>query len=188
MTHRSLRFLAPVLGLLVTASLSGVALRAQSTDEVLRDRVAYMIETSPNLKKYDITVKVAHHDVLLTGTVASESQKEEAGKLAHIRDVGKVDNQIGVDRDVDRTLSERASRGLRRSGDAIDDTWITTKVKWFFTGDDLLKGSNISVTTDHRTVVLSGTVRTEEGRRRAVALATDTDGVTKVVDHLEVRR
>jgi osmotically-inducible protein OsmY len=188
MTRQSLRLIAPALGVFVTLTAGGTMLRAQSSDEIMRDRVDYILETSPTLKKYDINVKVDHHDVHLFGTVATQSQKEEAGKLAHIRDVDKVDNQIAVDRKVDETLSDRTKRGLRRTGDAIDDTWITTKVKWFFTGDDLLKGSNITVTTDHRVVVLSGTVRTEAGRRRAVALATDTDGVTKVVDHLQMGR
>jgi hyperosmotically inducible protein len=77
---------------------------------------------------------------------------------------------------------------MRRTGDAIDDGWITTKVKWFFTGESLLKGSNIGVETKDRVVVLTGTVKTEAGRKRALALANDTDGVSKVVDHLAISR
>ena len=188
MAGRYTRLLAPVLGLAIAASIGGAALRAQVSDDDIRDRVAYRIETSPVVKKYDITVKVERHDVRLLGTVATEGQKAEAGKLARMDGVGKVDNEIAVDPSADRTLSDRAKRGMRRTGEAIDDTWITTKVKWFFTGDSLLKGSNISVTTDHRVVDLTGTVVTEAGRRRAVALATDTDGVTKVVDHLTIGR
>jgi hyperosmotically inducible protein len=188
MARRYSRSLTVMLGALVVASLGATKLRAQNSDDELRDRIAYRIETSQMVKKYDITVKVERHDVRLLGTVATEPQKAEAGKLAHIEGVGHVDNQIAVDPAADRTLTDRARRGMRRTGDVIDDTWITTKVKWFFTGDDLLKGSNISVETDHRVVVLTGTVRTEAGRRRAVALATDTDGVTKVVDHLTIGR
>jgi osmotically-inducible protein OsmY len=188
MAGRYSRSVAPVLGLLVAVSIGGAALRAQMSDEAIRDRVAYRVETSPAVKKYDITVKVDRHNVRLTGDVATEAQKAEAGKLARVEGVDKVDNEITVDRNADVTLADRAKRGMRRSGEAIDDTWITTKVKWFFTGDSLLKGSNISVTTDHRVVELTGKVPTEAGRRRAVALATDTDGVTKVVDHLTIGR
>jgi osmotically-inducible protein OsmY len=160
----------------------------QTNDTALRDHVAYHMETSPTVKKYDIDVKVERHNVTLTGTVATEAQKVEAGRLARVEGVTHVDNELKVDRDVNTTLTDRARRGMRRTGEALDDGWITTKVKWFFTGDSLLKGSDISVETNNRVVVLSGTVRTESARQRAVALANDTDGVTKVVDHLRIQR
>ncbi len=161
---------------------------AQTNDTALRDHVAYRIETNPTVKKYDIDVKVERRNVTLTGTVATEAQKVEAGRLARVDGVTHVDNQLTVDRRVDDTLTDRARRGMRRTGEALDDGWITTKVKWFLTGDSLLKGSDISVETTNRVVVLSGTVRTEAARQRAMALANDTDGVTKVVDHLRVQR
>ena len=173
--------------LLVTSSAVAIV-RAQVSDDDLRDHIAYHLETSAMVKKYDITVKVDHHDVILLGTVATDAQKSEASKLAKIDGVGKVDNQIAVDRDADRTLADRAKRGMRRTGDAIDDGWITTKVKWFFTGEPLLKGSSISVETKDRVVVLTGTVTSDAGRKRALALANDTDGVAKVVDRLKVSR
>jgi hyperosmotically inducible protein len=177
-----------LLSVLLVTSAHAVAVRAQTTDADLRDRIAYNIETNQTVKKYDITVKVDHHNVILLGTVATDAQKTEAGRLAHVEGVDKVDNQIAVDRDTDRTLADRARRGMRRTGDAIDDTWITTKVKWFFTGDSLLKGSDIHVQTNDRVVELTGTVKTEAGRERAEALANDTDGVKRVVDHITIAR
>jgi len=60
-------------------------------------------------------------------------------------------------------------------------------VKWFFMGDDLLKGSHIDVDTKDRVVTLNGTVKTETGRKQAVRLAQETDGVTKVVDNLKIQ-
>jgi hyperosmotically inducible protein len=169
-----------LFGVLLATSSAIAIVRAQVSDDDLRDHIAYHLETNAMVKKYDITVKVEHHDVTLLGTVATDAQKSEAGKLAKIDGVGKVDNQIAV--------ADRAKRGMRRTGDAIDDGWITTKVKWFLTGDSLLKGSNISVETKDRVVVLTGTVKTETGRKRAIALANDTDGVSKVVDHLTIDR
>lgn len=180
------------LGVLFAAALMTsaqlVTIRAQTNDTALKDHVEYRMETSPAVKKYDINVKVERHDVTLTGTVATEAQKVEAGKLARVEGVEHVNNELTVDRRVDSTLTDRARRGMRRTGEALDDGWITTKVKWFFTGDSLLKGSDISVETNSRVVTLSGTVRTQAARQRAVALADDTDGVTKVVDHLRVQR
>src|SRR5262249_2210546 len=150
------------------ASVQLVTIRAQVNDTELRDHVTYRMETSPTVKKYDIDVKVERHNVTLTGTVATASQKVEAGRLARVGGVTHVDNELTVDRRVDSTLTDRARRGMRRTGEALDDGWITTKVKWFFTGDSLLKGSDISVETNNRVVVLSGTVRTESGRQRAI--------------------
>lgn len=165
------------------------ALQAQTkaTDDTLKDRIEYRLETSPIVKKYDVRVKVENANVMLTGTVATDTQKAEAGKLAKIDGVAKVDNQIAIDKDADKTLTERAKNGMRKTGEAITDAWITTKVKWFFTGDDLLKGSSINVDTKDRVVTLNGTVKTEMGRKQAVMLAQNTDGVTKVVDNLKVQ-
>lgn len=73
-----------------------------------------------------------------------------------------------------------------RAGAEINDGWITTKIKTDFVGEDALKDSNISVNTDYRVVTLTGTVPTQAGRLRAVAIAKQTDGVTHVVDKLTV--
>jgi hyperosmotically inducible protein len=165
------------------------ALQAQTkaTDDSLKDRIEYRIETSPVVKKYDIRVKVENANAILTGKVANDAQKAEAGKLAKIDGVARVDNQIAIDKDADKTLMDHAKNGMRKTGEAVTDTWITTKVKWFFMGDDLLKGSHIDVDTKDRVVTLNGTVKTETGRKQAVRLAQETDGVTKVVDNLKIQ-
>jgi osmotically-inducible protein OsmY len=168
----------------VTGVRPALQAQAKVTDDTLKDRIEYRVETSPVVKKYDIRVKVDNANVTLTGTVATEAQKAEAGKLDG---VAKVDNQIAVDKDVDKTLMERTKNGMRRTGEAVTDAWITTKVKWFFLGDDLLKGSSINVDTKDRVVTLNGTVKTETGRKQAVRLAQETDGVLKVVDKLTIK-
>jgi hyperosmotically inducible protein len=69
----------------------------------------------------------------------------------------------------------------------VSDSWITTKVKAKVIGEDLLEGSNVRVHTDRDGVVtLSGTVRSEAGRKRAVDLTKATDGVRKVNDELKI--
>jgi|SwirhirootsSR3_FD_contig_51_6429667_length_696_multi_12_in_0_out_0_2 osmotically-inducible protein OsmY len=159
----------------------------QVPDDTLKDRVNYRLETSPLVRKYDVHVKVEKGVVTLTGDVATAAQKAEAEKLAHVQGVAKVDNQIKVDPDEDKTVADRIKSGMSKTGEAINDTWITTKVHWFFMGEDLLKGSDINVDTKDHVVTLKGTVKTSAGRARAVALAKDTDGVTKVVDQLTIK-
>jgi osmotically-inducible protein OsmY len=181
------------LGLILTAPLAfqRTALASGApgqtvSDDTLKDRIEYRLETTDAVKKYDLHVTVQDGVAMLTGTVATSAQKIEAGTLASIKGVTKVDNQIAIDKDVNQTLASHTKNGLRRTGGAITDGWITTKVKWFFMGDDLMKGSSINVDTNNRVVTLAGTVKTGAARTRATALARSTDGVMNVVNHLTV--
>ena len=53
--------------------------------------------------------------------------------------------------------------------------------------DDSVRAVRISVTTQGSTVTLSGRATSSAERNRAVQLARETDGVTRVVDHIEVK-
>jgi hyperosmotically inducible protein len=170
----------------LSSAPTAIVEQAKVTDDTLKDRVEHRIETDATVRKYDIKVKVTGGDVLLTGTVATDAQKAEAARVAKVDGVGKVDNHIAVDKDADKTLTDRAKKGLRRTGETISDAWITTKVHWFFMGEDALEGSKIDVDTKDRVVTLNGTVRSEAGKARAAELAALTDGVTKVVNKLKI--
>jgi len=157
------------------------------TDDAIKDRIEHRLATDACVRKYDIAVKVSNGAVTLDGSVASDAQKAEAARLAKIAGVTKVDNDIKVDKDVDRTLGERTKSGLNKTGEAITDAWITAKVKWFFVGEDSLKDSDLSVDTSNHVVTLKGTVASAIGKTRAVQLAKDTDGVSRVDDQLVVK-
>lgn len=173
-----------------TASLAFASSQASMpqtpSDSTLKDRIEYRLETSPAVDLYDLKVKVDASSVWLTGTVATAAQKAEAGRLAKIDGIAKVENDIAIDKNVDRTLAERTKAGMTKTGEVITDAWITTKVKWFFVGEDLLKGSDINVDTDNHVVTLKGSVTSGAGRERAVALATRTGGVQRVVNQLTI--
>jgi hyperosmotically inducible protein len=72
------------------------------------------------------------------------------------------------------------------TGTAIKDSWITLKVHSQFVPEDALKDSDIDVDTSKGVVMLNGTVASEAGRTRAIAIAKATDGVKNVMDHLRV--
>jgi osmotically-inducible protein OsmY len=160
---------------------------AKPTDDTIKNKIEYQLETSSLLKKYDIKVAVSGGAATLSGTVATDAQKAEAARVAKISGITKVDNNITVDKNVDQTLADRAKSGLRKTGEAITDAWITTKVKWFYTGDDALKGSDINVDTANKVVTLKGTVPTAAGKKHAVDVAKSTEGVTRVVDELVIK-
>lgn len=70
----------------------------------------------------------------------------------------------------------------------VKDGWITMKIHSMFVPEDALEGSNVDVDTVGGVVTLSGTVTSEAGRARAVAIAKSTDGAKRVVDKLRVGR
>ena len=156
------------------------------SDDTLKDCIEYRLDTSPITDPYNLKVRVDAASVRLTGTVATAPQKAEAGRLAKIDGISTVENEIAVDKNVDRTLADQAKAGMTKTGEVITDGWITTKVHWFFVGDDLLKGSDIKVDTDKHVVTLTGTVTSGAGRDRAVALAKRTGGVHRVVNQLTI--
>ena len=85
-------------------------------------------------------------------------------------------------------IRDKAAVAAVRVGDTLQEGSLTAKIKAKMVLDDLVKARTIDVTTTGTTVTLSGTVHSEKERERAVALARETEGVTRVVDHLVVRR
>lgn len=157
-------------------------------DDAMEDRIAYRLETNDATRKYDIDVDVDDGVATLSGEVASERQKTQALELAKIDGVVRIEDRIEVDASADETLADRTRRGLNKAGDTITDAWITTKVNWFFVGEDVLDGSNINVDTADKVVTLKGTVPSEAARVRAKTLAERTEGVKSVRDQLTIGR
>jgi hyperosmotically inducible periplasmic protein len=179
--------MVPVFVVLASLTLAAHGAPVQkSADESLKDRIDFGLETSSIVRKYDIKVKVAGGQAILSGDVATDAQKAEAGRLAKVAGAKVVQNTIVVDPDEDKSVTDRVKAGMNKAGEKITDGWIHTKVNWFFLGDDLLKGSDINVDVKDNVVTLKGTVKTAAGRTRAVALASDTEGVKRVIDQLIV--
>ena len=78
-----------------------------------------------------------------------------------------------------------ATRGS--TGDYVDDTVITTKVKALLAEDDFLKSFKISVETYKGTVQLSGFVNTQQAADRAVELTRSVEGVGAIKNDLIVK-
>jgi osmotically-inducible protein OsmY len=186
----SRRIRSTLLGAVALTALVGVTTVATAQTPAkytLKDRVEYRLETNDVLKKYDIKVMVDDKNVAtLSGDVATAAQKTQAESLAKVNGITRVVNNITIDPDEDKTLEERTRSGLNKAGQKITDAWITTKVKWFFMGEDALEGSNINADTTNGVVTLKGTVKTDAGRKRAMALAQGVDGVKKVVDQMTI--
>lgn len=160
---------------------------APQTDDTLKDRINFRLETSDVVRKYDVKVKVANKVATLSGDVATAAQKAEAERLAKVSGITRVQNDIAIDPNEDKTIADRVKSGLNKAGEKITDAWVITKVKWFFVGEDVLDDSEINVDVKDGVVTLKGTVKTAAGKARAVQLAKNTDGVKNVVDQLAVK-
>lgn len=87
-----------------------------------------------------------------------------------------------------REAKQDTKNAAAKTGTAIKDSWITLKVHSQFVPEDALKDSDIDVDTSNGVVMLNGTVASEAGRAKAIAIAKATDGVKNVMDHLRVAR
>jgi osmotically-inducible protein OsmY len=86
------------------------------------------------------------------------------------------------------TLAACASTRTQEStGEYIDDSVITTKVKSLLAADDFLKSFQISVETYKGTVQLSGFVNSQQAIDKAVEIARSVKGVTSVKNDLIVK-
>jgi len=159
------------------------------TDEEIDDRVDFRLDTSDIVRKYNVHSKVVGGVVTLSGDVATQAQKAEAERLARgVEGVVKVQNDITIDPDEDKSVTDRIKKGMNKTGDAITDAWITTKVKWFLAKDEGLKSvTSIDVDTKDNVVTLKGTVKTAGEKTRAVELANKADGVKRVIDQLVIK-
>src|ERR1700712_2019020 len=73
------------------------------------------------------------------------------------------------------------------TGEYVDDSVITTKVKAVFAADSTVKATQVNVETFKGTVQLSGFVDSRESAQKAVELARGVKGVKSVKNDIVVR-
>ena len=79
------------------------------------------------------------------------------------------------------------SRTSESTGQYIDDSTITTKVKSAIVADEGLKGFDIKVVTFKGVVQLSGFVNSESQKSEAGQIAQGVEGVKRVENKLTVK-
>lgn len=73
------------------------------------------------------------------------------------------------------------------TGEYIDDTWITTKVKASLVDDPDVKAREVNVETLKGVVQLSGFVESAEAMARAIDIAAGIEGVTSVRNNITIK-
>lgn len=138
----------------------------------------------------DIRVDMDNGVATLTGTVKHGIQRDLAVQIAkNTSGVRRVVDELTIDPDapgVSETISESVGVAAEKAGQAVNDAWITSKVKTVLTFSKNAKGTSIDVSTQKGVVTLSGTVATKSQKQFVVDLANDVVNVKSVVDKLKV--
>ncbi len=90
-------------------------------------------------------------------------------------------------REAGAAIGEKTAVAASRVSESLEEGSLTAKIKAKMMLDELVNARAIDVTTEGTTVTLSGTVQSQGEHARAIALARETNGVSKVVDRLTVR-
>jgi len=157
------------------AAATGTKGTFENTKEAAKDAGA---STKEAAKDAGVATKEAAQEV---GAATKEVTKEAAEKTKEgAVKVGEKTKETAA------KVSEKTLDGLNKAGSEFSDAILLARVKAKFVGEDLLKGSDINVDCDRRVVTLKGTVMSEAGRERALEIARRTDGVTSVIDRLNI--
>jgi osmotically-inducible protein OsmY len=185
--------LLPIAALALTVACS-------QSDPGVTTAVKSRLAADDTVKAYQIDVDTKDRVVTLSGTVETAAEKAQAIIVARQTDgVQDVVDRITISPaaaattgDSIRDEADEAARDARReageAGAAIGDAAITSAVKSKFLADTAVSGLKIDVDTKAGIVTLNGMVATRTEADRAVSLARDTDGVTRVVDNLRIGR
>jgi hyperosmotically inducible protein len=166
---------------------------ASEADRARAERLAHVSGVTRVDNKIEIDKGVAKDKIERNADKAKERIDDNAARAKERVDENaaaaknRVDDK-GVPK-ADNSGAAPVERHGDSAGNAISDSWITTKVKSQFATADGLKGTDLSVDTSHDGVVtLTGTAPTEAARHKAIELARTTRGVTRVVDEIKVQK
>jgi hyperosmotically inducible periplasmic protein len=159
-------------------------------DATITARVKSNLLWNKNTDGLDIGVDTKNGVVTLAGTVKSSIQRDLAVQMArNTSGVRKVVDKLKIDPDapgVTDAISESVGTAAKQAGQAVNDAWITSKVKTVLTFNKHADGADINVSTRDGVVTLEGTVPSARQKRRVADLARDVVNVKSVVDKLEV--
>jgi len=158
---------------------------------------SYLINTE--LNNFDIVTDVNNGHVLLSGQVASQTEKTLAEEIAlNLEGVTGVDNQLTIVPDADAYReavggreSERAdgaapNRRERDFSTRFHDLTTTARIKSTYALNDQLEALAIDIDTYDGVVTLNGEVDSEDKKNLAGTIAAGFDHVERVENNLRV--
>ncbi len=148
----------------------------QVDDAALLTSVKSALASDPITEAGEINVDVNRGIVKLSGFVDSSKEQAQAVQVARsVKGVKEVQNDITVQKATEST------------GDAIDDSLLTAKVKTALITSPDTKAHQINVETRHGVVQMSGFVDSAAAKAAATTVAKSVTGVKDVKNELSVK-
>jgi hyperosmotically inducible protein len=130
-------------------------------------------------------------DDLTVGPIATSGSFDRDRDADHDRDYSESAEQTARDaKEKTETTAHdakvKSEHAAEKTGEVLSDAAITSAVKTKFLAEPGVPGTSINVDTNDHVVTLTGTVKSKAEAAKAVAVARDTKGVKRVVNHLKI--
>jgi hyperosmotically inducible periplasmic protein len=176
----------------LSASL-GLAGCPDGSSEKSGQRIDHVVEKTENKIKQateeaDRKIEAAKESLDVKADKAEKyiEEKADASKEALEKAGDKIDEATEKTEEKLEGVKESLIEKSETTGEYIDDSVITTKVKAAILGSSSLSASHIEVTTDKGIVTLSGTVDSEQSISKAIEVASNEKNVKAVQTALTV--
>jgi hyperosmotically inducible periplasmic protein len=159
------------------------------TDAGISTSVKSRLAADDTVKAYRIDVDTKDKVVTLRGEVDTPAARDRAVEVARatsgVRDVVDV-LKVAPATAATSGRADDAREAARDDRSTVGDAGITASIKTKMLADSTVGGLKINVDTTNGVVSLTGDVKSAAEKRRAVAIARETDGVKSVNDKLEI--
>ena len=163
-----------------TSSTESATVGDAITDTAITTKVKAKLIADNRTKTTKISVETNNGIVTLGGKARSAKAKEAAETIAKgVDGVKSVVNDIAIGVRTE-SIGHKAEKAADATGEAVSDTWITTKVKSSLLTDSKIKDGDVSVTTTDGVVALTGTVPTSSQKEHATTSIKKIKGVKSV--------
>lgn len=169
---------AATTGTSASPSLPPSPVVATSDDARITTSIQSKYFMDDRVKGRHITVTANAGVVTLTGEIADDTERAEALLLARTTE--------GVKRVEDNLTISAAPAPAPSTAAADTDATLADRIKAQLASDNQVKDAPIEVTAKSGVVLLQGTVPTRAAKERALTVARGIDGVTQVVERIQV--
>jgi hyperosmotically inducible periplasmic protein len=164
------------------SSSSSPAPVATSDDARITTSIQSKYFMDDRIKGRHIVVTTNAGVVTLNGEIADDTERAEALLLARTTDgVKRVEDNLTMS-----PAPAPASTAATTPTAAVTDAALADRIKSQLASDDQTKNAPLEVTAKSGVVFLEGTVPTRAAKERALTVASGIDGVTQVVDRIQI--
>lgn len=157
----------------------------QAVDDAwITTKVKTELVTTDGVSANDVSVNTADGRVTLTGVLPTETAVNKAVAVTRgvkgVKDVDAAGLKVGDPAKV--KSSDAASERSSSAGQAVDDAWITAKVKAELATTAGVPANDVTVKTVDGVVTLTGALDGDLTVKKAIAAARSVKGVKQVDD------